>query len=64
MTRQQAEDCLELLSGVHWMLYRIHMKLERGTHRHCIAQADGFVCDVLNELKDQAHPLRAIGEEK
>lgn len=63
MSKTEREELIDELSGLHWQLWRLHSRLERGSHRNCITVADDAVISILRDLQEQQPRLVAGGEQ-
>ena len=52
MSKTEREALIDELSGLHFALWRLHGRLERGSHRNCITVADDAIVSILRDLKE------------
>lgn len=61
MNRTEREALITDLSDLHWTLWRLHSRLEHGSHRNCITVADDAAISILRDLQEQQPHLVAAG---
>lgn len=57
MNKPEREALITELSDLHWTLWRLHTRLERGSHRNCVASADDHLITILRDLLEQQPKL-------
>lgn len=63
MNRQQYDELYDEINAMHWDLWRVLSKVERGSHRIMLANADEALCTILREMQDiQPEQLTLIKE--